>query len=139
MISEDDKELLRRLMEARQDYDEAAALEKRLKSVRDEVELDVFDHFENAGVMGSIKADLGEPWGVVSFRTRETHYAQIIDSDEVEEHYAQRAMLDEVSAPKFVKARLNEEVRECLDQGRDLPPGLSYYTNRGMTVTRQKS
>jgi DNA-binding GntR family transcriptional regulator len=138
MVSDEDKELLRKMLEARQAHEEAAAAEKAAKKEKDETELDVFERFEESGQMGTLTVDLGEPWGVVSFRSRETHYAQIIDADEVQEHYEQRAMLDEVSAPKFVKKRLNEDVRQAIELGQSPPPGLSYYTDRGITVTRKK-
>lgn len=138
MVSDEDKAKLRQLLEARQQYDEARAAEQAAKKAKDEIELEVFDRFEDSGQMGTLKVDLGEPWGVVSFRTRETYFAQIVDQDEVQEFYEQRAMMDEVSAPKFVMKRLNEDVRQAIELGQPLPPGLSYYASRGMTVTRQK-
>jgi hypothetical protein len=138
MVSEADKAMLRRLLEARQAHDEAKAAEKIAKQEKDEIEQEVFDRFEESGQEGTLKVNLGDPWGIVAFRTRETFYARIIDPDEAADYYEQRAMMDEVSAPKFVMARLNEEVREAIDQGAKLPPGLDYYANRGMTVTRQK-
>lgn len=140
MVSDADKAMLRRLLEARQAYDEAKAAEKDAKQEKDEMEQEVFDRFEESGQEGTLKVNLGEPWGTVSFRTRETFYARIVDQDKLQEHYEQRAMIDEVSAPKFVMARLNEEVREIMDSGGTMPmiPGLDYYANRGMTVTRQK-
>src|SRR3954465_9303697 len=138
MVSDEDKDLLRRLLEARQELEAASAAEKAARKDHNEVELDVFERFEESGQMGTLKVDLGEPWGVVSFRTRETHYAKIIDQDEVQDYYEKRAMMEEVSAPKFVMKRLNGDVREAIELGQQPPPGLSYYTDRGVTVTRQK-
>lgn len=136
IISDEDKALLRSLLEARQAEEDLKAAYDRAKAARSEVELDVYDRFED--VEGQIKVDLGEPWGVVAFRTRTTAYAKIVDPDALQKHYEDRAMIDEVSAPRFVKARLNEEVREALDAGQLPPPGLDYYFDRGMTITRQK-
>lgn len=135
-----DEGLLRSLLEARAAHDEAKVAYDKAKQARDDVEQEVFDHFEENGIMGTIKVDLGEPWGVVSFRTRETFYARIIDEDALVDHYEQRAMLDEVSAPRLVKRRLHAEVREILEAGGrvKMPPGLDWYADRGMTVTRQK-
>lgn len=138
MVSDEDKAMLRRLLEARQSHDEAKAAEVTAKKDLDEIEMDVWERFESSGQQGTLKVDLGEPWGVVSFRTRETYFARIIDQDEVQQWYEQRAMMDEVSSPKFVMKRLNEDVREALDLGQSPPPGLDYYANRGMTITRQK-
>jgi hypothetical protein len=141
VISDEDKSLLRRLLEARQAHDEAKLAEASAKTEKDEIELEVFDRFESSGQEGTLKVDLGEPWGVVAFRTRETYYARIIDEDAAIEHFSQRAMLDDVSAPKFSMKKLHDEVREVLESGgtKKMPAGLDYYANRGMTVTRQKS
>ena len=139
MISEDDKKMLRGLLEARQQHDEAKAAEQAAKGEKERIEAEVYERFDDSGFTGTLKVDLGEPWGTVAFRQRETYYARIIDPDAAAEYYEQRAMMDEVSAPKFVMARLNEEVREALESSEGkIPPGLDYYANRGMTVTRQK-
>jgi hypothetical protein len=47
-------------------------------------------------------------------------------------------MLDEVTSPRFAKARINEIVRDMQEQGQPMPPGIDYYANRGITITRQK-
>jgi hypothetical protein len=133
-----DEGLLRRLLEKRQEFDEKKTAFDTAKQERDEVEQEVYEHFEDNGVEGTLKLNLGEPWGVVSFRTRETFYARVIDEDAAIQHYEERAMIDEVTAPKLVKRRLHTEVREALDSGTPLPPGLDFYADRGMTVTMQK-
>lgn len=144
MLSPDDISELRRLMELREAKDEAEQAFKDAKEAYQEAELDLFDKLTDEA-QGAIRrlpnVDLGPPWGKVSFQARETHYARIIPGKENEalEHYEQRAMIDSVTAPKFVMKRLNEEVRDCIEQGKNPPPGIDYYTNRGITVTRQKS
>lgn len=138
MIPEESKSALRRLMEVRQKRDEAKkALELAERDFR-ECESDVFESLEDSDVKGTLKVDLGEPWGTVSFRTRETHFGNIFDEEAAIEYFEQRAQIDEVSAPKFVKRRINEIVRDAVEQGADLPPGVDYYTQRGVTITRQK-
>lgn len=137
MIPEEAKAKLRRLMEARTARDEAKkALEQAEADFR-EIEAEVYE--ELASVKGTVKVPLGEPWGTVSFRQRETYYGRIIDDEAALEYFEQRQMMDELTAPRFVKARLNEIVRECVEQGEAPPPGVDYYANRGVTITRQKS
>lgn len=137
MIPEEAKAKLRRLMEARTARDEAKkALEQAEADFR-EIETEVYEALAN--VKGTIKVPLGEPWGTVSFRQRETYYGRIIDDEAALEYFEQRQMMDELTAPRFVKARLNEIVRECVEQGEAPPPGVDYYANRGVTITRQKS
>jgi len=139
MISDDAKAQLRRLMEARdrRDRDEVAAKQSE-KDYR-EIEAEVFETLEDSGVKGSIKVDLGEPWGTVSFGARETYFGRIIDEEAALAYYEQRAMLDEITTPKFSKKRINEEVRDAREQGLDMPPGIDWYARRGVTITRQKS
>jgi hypothetical protein len=125
-------------MEARTARDEAKRdLEAKEEAFR-ECEADVFESLSDSGVQGSVKVDLGDPWGVVAFRTRETYFGRIIDEEAALEYFEQRAMIEEISAPKFVKRRINEIVRDCIEQGIDTPPGVDYYPQRGVTITRQK-
>lgn len=136
MISEDSKAKLRRHMEAREARDEAKMALKNAEAHLRETEDDVYESLED--LEGTLKVNLGEPWGTVSFRTRETFYGRIIDDEAALEYFERRQMMDELTAPKFVKARVNEIVRDHIEQGIDMPPGIDYYPNRGVTVTRQK-
>lgn len=129
---------LRRLMEARVERDEDAAKAKRSEETYRAVEAEVYEQFEDSGTVGTIKVDLGEPYGVVSFRTRETYFGKIVDEDAALEYYEQRAQIDEVTQPKFTMARINEEVRDRIEQGLSMPPGVTFTARRGMTITRQK-
>jgi hypothetical protein len=138
VISDEAKGKLRRLMEAREKRDEAKkAAEESEKDYR-EIEAEVYDDLEESGLTGTVKIDLGQPWGVVSFNTRETYFGRIIDADEALDYFDQRAMTEEVSAPKFVMKRINEEVRDRIEQGLKMPPGIDYFARRGVTITRQK-
>lgn len=136
MISEESKAKLRRLMELRTARDEAKKTLEAAEADFREIEADVYESLD--GIQGTLKVDLGDPWGTVSFRTRETYYGRIIDEEAALEHFESRAMVEEVSQPKFVKARINEIVRDHIEQGIDMPPGIDYYPNRGVTITRQK-
>lgn len=138
MISDEAKSKLRRLMELRVRRDEAKQELATAEADFRDCEADVYESMEEDAVQGTLKVDLGEPWGIVSFRTRETYYARVIDEEAAEEYFEQRAMMDEISSPKFVKKRLNEIVRDHIEQNKDMPPGIDYYPDRGVTITRQK-
>ena len=84
------------------------------------------------------KIPLGQPWGTITFQPRETIYGRIIDDEAALEYYEGRAMQDDVTAPKFVMARINEEVRERHENGEKMPPGIDYYPKRFVSVTRPK-
>jgi hypothetical protein len=139
VVSEQDKSKLRRLMELRVARDESKKAAEKAEAEYREIEAEVYEALE--AVEGTIKVPLGDPWGTVSFRQRETYYGRLIDDEAALEYFARRAMLNEMTAPKFVKARLNEIVRDCVEQGNfdELPPGVDYYANRGVTITRPKN
>lgn len=138
MIGEEAKTALRNLMASREKRDELKkALENAEREFRDN-EAEAYERLSESSVVGTLKVDLGEPWGVVSFRNRETYYGRVIDEDAALAYFEQRAMLDEVTTPKFAKARLNEIVRDAVEQGEQPPPGVDHYANRGVTITRQK-
>mgnify|MGYP001600762015 CR=1 FL=1 len=139
LLSEDAVGKLRRLMEARDQRDADEIASKNSEREYREQEAAVYEALAEDNVRGSIKVDLGEPWGVVRFGARETFFARVIDEDRALEYYESRAMLEEVSKPKLVMRRLNDDVREAREQGLDVPPGLDWYARRGVTITRQKS
>lgn len=122
MISEESKSSLRRLMEVRTARDEAKRALEIAEAEFREKEQEIFDTMQEDGIKGTIKVELGEPWGEVAFRTRETVYGRIIDEDAATEHFKARGMLAELTAPKFAKKRLNELVRDAREQGMSLPP-----------------
>jgi hypothetical protein len=139
LITEEAKSKFRRLLEARDKHAAADAAAKAAKAELDDIELEVFDMCEEQGIHGTLPVPLGPPYGTVKFKTRATHFAKIINPDDLLEYFENRGMVEEVSAPNFVKKRLHEIVREAADNpAMTLPPGLTYYTNRGMTITRPK-
>lgn len=145
MISEDAKAKLRRLMELREARDGAKKTLETAEAEYREHEADVYEALEALrdpndpkAVRSAFKVYLGEPWGTISFNQRETYYGRVIDDEAALEHFERRAMIEEVSAPKFVKARINEIVRDALETDGKMPPGIDYYANRGVTITRPK-
>lgn len=143
MLSTEQISQLRRLMELREASDEADKEAKRTKAAYREAEAELFDQLTDpdTGAIGRLpNVDLGPPFGRVSFGARETYYGRIIPGKEQEalEFYKSRGQMEEVAQPKFVMKRINEEVREAIEQGRPMPPGIDFYANRGVTITRQK-
>lgn len=138
MIGQDGIDKLRRLMEARQRRDESKQQAEKDEREYREIEADVYEALEQNPIKGTLKVDLGDPWGTVSFGPRETYFGRIIDKEKALEHFEQRAMVEEISEPKFVMKRINEIVRDCREQGINPPAGIDYYARRGVTITRQK-
>ena len=140
MLTNEDIAQLRRLMELREERDRLATEADKAKKDYQEAEMDLYERLSEGPVSRLNNVDLGPPWGKVSFGARETYYGRIIKGmeDVALAHYQQRAMVEQVTEPKFVMARINEEVRDCIEQGKQPPPGIDFYARRGVTITRQK-
>lgn len=140
MLANEQVNKLRRLMELRAKRDETAEAAKKAKDDYIEAELEIFEELSEGPVSSLNNVDLGPPWGKVSFRVRETYFGRVIKGKEEEarEYFRQRLMEDALTKPKFAERRLNEIVRERLENGQPLPPGMDFYARRGLTVSRQK-
>lgn len=138
-IPEETIQFLRRFMEARERKDATELAAKKAKEEYVEMEQDLYEALASGPATRLNNVDLGEPWGKVSFGARETYYGRIIDEEAALEYFEQRAMLEEVSHPKFTMKRINEIVRDAIEQGQPSPPGTDFYARRGVTVTRPKS
>lgn len=139
MLADDAIKKLRRLMELRAKRDETKAAADQAEKEYREGEADVYEALADGPMDRLNNIDLGEPWGKVSFHAKETIYGRIIDEDAALEYFEQRAMADEVTKPKFSMARINEVVRDAVEQGESLPQGLDFYPRRFVQITRKKS
>jgi hypothetical protein len=130
---------LRRFVEARTKRDEdKAAAEKSEKEYREQ-EAELWDELEDSPIEGAIKVNLGPPYGVVAFQPKETYYGRILDEEKALDYFERTAQVDEYTAPKIVKGRVNELVRECLEAGRPTPEGIDFYAQRYVSITKKKS
>jgi hypothetical protein len=143
MLTPEDISALRRLMELREARDEAK--KKKDETERDfrEAEAEWFEKLtdpETGNIRRIPPVDLGEPWGRVSFQARETPYGRVIPGMEKEalEYFESRRALAEHTELKISKKRLNELVRDRLEGAEPMPPGIDFYHNRGVTITREK-
>lgn len=138
MISEEATSQLRRLMELRDKRDTEAKAAKDSEKEYREAEAEVWESLMDSPQEGTLKVNLGEPYGVVQFLPQETYYGRIIDEDAALEGFEQRAMVEEMTKPQIVMARINEEVRACIEQRQPPPPGVDFYAKRYVRITRQK-
>lgn len=138
MISEEALTKLRRLMEAREKRDVSKKEAERAEKDYREIEAEVHEELADGPVDRLNNIDLGPPWGKVSFHAKETIYGRVIDPEAALEHFEGRAMVDEMTNPKFVMARVSEVVREAKEAGENMPPGLDYYPKRYIQITKQK-
>lgn len=128
----------RRLMELRVERDETKKAAETAETDYRGYEAELWDELSSSPLEGSIKLDIGLPYGIVAFTPTETFYARVIDEDVALEGFEQRAVVEEYTEPKIAKGRLNELVRECIEQNQKLPPGVDWYARRPIKITRQK-
>jgi hypothetical protein len=127
----------RRLVELRESRDQTkTAAESAEKEYRD-YEAELFDELRDSPLEGTTRLDLGGNIGVVAFTPRETTFGRIIDAAAAVEYFEENGQTEEMLKPQIGKGKLNERVRELLEQGKKMPPGVDFYANRGITISRR--
>jgi hypothetical protein len=127
----------RRLVELREKRDiNKTAAERSEKEYR-AYESELFDEIEEGPGEGTRKFDLGPPHGTVAFTPRETKFGRLLDSEAASEYFEEMDLTEEMTKPGIEKRKLNEYVRELLEQGKPMPPGVDFYVNRGITISKR--
>lgn len=127
----------RRLVELRDTRDQDKKAAERSEKEYREAEAELFEELEDSPIKGTIKIDLGDDIGVVTFQPKETYYGRIIDQHSALDYFEERALSDEFTAPKIVMARVNELVRQCIENGDKIPDGIDYYPKRYISISRK--
>lgn len=138
MLTDEQIKELRRLYELRIKRDEdKAALESSEEDYR-EAEAEMWAKMDSSGHVGTLKADLGEPFGVVSFDPQETYYGRVLDLDAALKHFDKQTMTKEYTKTDVRKGRINELVRGLKERGEQMPPGIDYYARRYIRISAPK-
>lgn len=127
----------RRLVELRTNRDERKTAAEVSENEYRDYESDLFEEIQSGPMHGTRRIDLGEPFGLVAFTPRETTFGRIIDAEAAVEYFEEHGQTDEMTKPQIGKGKLNERVRELLEQGKPLPDGVDFYVNRGITISRK--
>lgn len=102
-----------------------------------QAEEDLIERMEELGLK-NFTVDLPGVGEVRFTRRKPTIYGRIVDADAAYMALADQGRADEMFAPKVQASRLNELVRESLEQGMPLPDGVDFYERAGITVSRSK-
>lgn len=73
--------------------------------------------------------------GTHTFSAKETIYGQVQDEEAFRAWVQDQGLEEEFFRSEEVKGRINELVREAIDSGRDLPPGLGWYPRKYVSAT----
>lgn len=126
-----------RLAEVRQERDVAKKTAENAEKDYRELEAELLEAVEEAGIKKSITFDFGGELGTIQFVPRATIYGRIVDADAALQSFEEQAVVDEMTGTKFEARRLNEFVRDCLENGRELPAGVGFYERKGITISRK--
>jgi hypothetical protein len=127
----------RRLAELREERDYNKKAAENSESAYREYEQELFESVEDSALRGTVEFDFGGDLGVIRFQPRRTLYGRIIDKNAAIEAFENEALVDEMTAPKIEARRLNEYVRDRLENGQELPDGVDYYERKFFTISRK--
>jgi hypothetical protein len=129
---------LRDLVEKRERRDETKDAAERAEKVYRQAEAAVWEEIKDEyGDLTSFTIDLPEI-GKVKFGRRQTIRSRILDEEEFAAWAKETGRDDEFLKPGIHKRVLNEEVREAIDHGQPLPPGVDFSTTRFISIQRGK-
>lgn len=127
----------RRLAELREQRDFDKQTAETSESAYREYEAELFEVVDESALRGTVEFDFGGDLGVIRFQPRRTIYGKIVDKNAAFEAFENEAIVEEMTAPKIEARRLNEYVRERLEENGELPDGIGYYERRYMTISRK--
>ena len=70
------------------------------------------------------------------FQRKSTVYATVTDKDELLEWAKERGLDEELFSDKPNKQALNQIVRDAIDSGQELPPGVNWYPREYISITK---
>lgn len=127
---------LRRLIAAREKVDELEVALEAAKKDKDILDSEVWDMLNEAPMRPPFKFIIdGEE---IIFHNKTTPYGKILDYDKAYEWAREKGWDEALNEDRFVMARVNEEIRERIDDNAEMPPGIGYTEKRWVAITRQK-
>ena len=122
------QEEIRHVAALREGYEELQGMADEAKELYERAHAALWERMDATGV-SSITVD-----GVQNTR-KSTIYASVNDKTEFMKWAEENA--PELVAPAPRKALVNELVRQKIDNGEELPPGVSFYTNDYVSRTQR--
>lgn len=123
-----DTDKLNALRLAKIKYRESQRIADMDKAAHDELQAEMFEAMREEGHM-SYKSD------AASFSRKSTFYGTVQDREAFVKWCHENGLAEELLKEKEVGQRLNEIVRNAIDNGEDLPPGLGFYARQYISIT----
>ena len=129
--------LARRVIDARADYDKAYKARVKAEKKKKAAEADMNEAMAKAKLPGAT-LELGAGYGNVQFNREQKVNSSVFDEEAAIAYFEEKGMAAGYVDEKVRKKPLNQLVREALENGQELPPGVEPRVTKYVKVTKRK-
>ncbi len=129
--------LARRVIDNRATYEKARKEKVKQEKVMKSSEADMNDAMAKAKLPGAT-LDLGEGYGRAQFNREQKVNSSVFDEEAAIAFFEEKGMKLGYVEGKVRKKPLNQLVRESLESGQELPPGVEPRVTKFVKVTKRK-
>lgn len=129
--------LARRVIDKRAAYDKAYKARAKAEKEKKSAEADMNDAMAKAKLPGAT-LELGPGYGNVQFNREQKVNSSVFDEEAAIAFFETKGMTAGYVQGKVRKAPLNQLVRESLENGQELPPGVEPRVTKYVKVTKRK-
>jgi hypothetical protein len=129
--------LARRVMDTRAAYDKAYKAKVKAEEKKKRAEFDMNEAMMKAKLPGAT-LELGPGYGNVQFNREQKVNSSVFDEEAAIAYFETQGMSAGYVQGKVRKKPLNQLVREALENGQDLPPGIEPRVTKYVKVTKRK-
>lgn len=128
--------LARRVIDLRAEYEKARKEKVKREKAMKGAEADMNDAMAKAKMPGAT-LELGEGYGNVQFNREQKVNSSVFDEEAAIAYFEAQGMGPGYVQGKVRKAPLNQLVREALENGQELPPGVEPRVTKYVKITRR--
>lgn len=129
--------LARRVIDKRADYERARKEKVKEEKSMKAAEADMNEAMAKAKLPGAT-LDLGPDYGRVQFNREQKVNSSVFDEEAAIAYFEEQGLAGGYVQGKVRKAPLNQLVREALESGQELPPGVEPRVTKYVKVTKRK-
>ena len=128
--------LARRVIDKRADYEKARKEKVKQETLMKSAEADMNETMAKAKLPGAT-LELGAGYGNVQFNREQKVNSSVFDEPAAIAYFEEKGMGAGYVQGKVRKKPLNQLVREALENGQELPPGVEPRVTKYVKVTRR--
>lgn len=129
--------LARRVIDKRAEYEEARKKKTKLEKGMKAAEAEMNDAMAKAKMPGTT-LELGPGYGKVQFNREQKVLSSVFDEEAAIQWFEENGMKAGYVQGKVRKKPVNQLVREALENGSELPPGIEPRVTKFVKVTKRK-